>query len=199
MTDHPQPAATIVASIEIGARMPYGLTGRLVLAFAWSACQLYIASAITFFLSEYLSLNLIFNNQEARHIHLAFALILAMLPYPPFKSSSRDRIPLSDWVLAALALVSCLYLFFNKYAISDRAGLPTTVDMVMSTIGILCLAIAVFRALGLPLAIVASVFLPMCFWVMCRLCPRRSGEKVPLSATPVGISGCGPKACSALP
>jgi TRAP-type uncharacterized transport system fused permease subunit len=81
MTDHPQPAAKIVASTKIGARSPHGPAGQLVLAlaFVWSAFELYIASSIPFFLSEYLSLNLLFNNQEARQIHLAFALILAML------------------------------------------------------------------------------------------------------------------------
>jgi TRAP-type uncharacterized transport system fused permease subunit len=161
----PQPAAKIVAFIKIGARTSHGPAGRLVLAlaFVWSAFELYIASSIPFFLSEYLSLNLVFYNQETRQIHLAFALILAMLAYPLFKSRSRDKIPLSDGVLAALTTVSCLYLLFNKNAISDRAGLPATANVVMSTVGILCLAIAIFRALGLPLVIVASVFLTYVF------------------------------------
>ena len=86
-----------------------------------------------------------------------------MLAYLLFKSRSRDKTPLSDGVLAALTTVGCQYLFFNKNAISDRAGLPGTANMVMSTVGILCLAIAIIRALDLPLVIVASVFLTYVF------------------------------------
>jgi TRAP transporter 4TM/12TM fusion protein len=161
MSDTPHSADAVRAKVEIGGRTAQGFTGNFIfaMAFTWSAFQLYVASSIPFFLSEHLSLNVVFNNQEVRQIHLAFALALAMLAYPIFKSSPADRVPASDWLLAAVAALSCLYLFFNKNAISDRAGLPTTTDMVMSALGIGCLAIAVFRALGLPLVIVSSVFL----------------------------------------
>ena len=36
---------------------------------------------------------------QARFVHLAFAIMLATLAFPLFKSSPRDRIPLYDWVL----------------------------------------------------------------------------------------------------
>ena len=45
-----------------------------------------------------------------------------------------------------------------------RAGLPTTGDLVASTIGLLVLAVAVYRTLGLPLLIVASVFVAYVFF-----------------------------------
>jgi TRAP transporter 4TM/12TM fusion protein len=85
-------------------------------------------------------------------------LVLAMLAYPLFKTSARDRVPLYDWALAFLGAASCLYLWFFKDSIADRAGLPTSTDLLMSAIGMASLAIAVYRALGLPLVIVASVF-----------------------------------------
>ena len=93
-------------------------------------------------------------------VRRAFALVLAMIAFPLFKNSpaQRVRVPAFDWVLALMGAVSWLYLLVNKSAIADRAGLPTTGDLVMSTIGMLVLGITVFRALGLPLVIVASVF-----------------------------------------
>lgn len=104
-----------------------------------------------------------FNNQDARQAHLAFALTLAILAHSLFKSSSHDKIPATDWALAAIAVTSCLYLFFNKNAISNCARLPATADMVMLAIGIFCLAIAALRAQGLPLVIVASTFIVYIF------------------------------------
>ncbi len=152
--------ADILAASETGARAAAGLAGKIILAvcFIWSLFQLYIASNLPFTLTEATGFNVVFNNTESRSIHLAFALVLAMLAYPLLKSSPRDRVPWYDWVLAAIGAASCLYLLVFKNEIASRAGLPTTGDLVISTLGMLSLAIAVYRALGLPLVIVASVF-----------------------------------------
>lgn len=166
MTQTPKTAQEIVASVESGGRQLTGWPFKIVLAiaFSWSVFQLYIASAVPFFLSEHLGLKLVFNNQEARQIHLAFALVLAMLSFPLFKRSSKTSVPIYDYALACIGAVVCLYLFFNKQAIADRAGLPTTTDLVISASGLVLLAIAVFRSLGLPLVIVASVFVAYVFF-----------------------------------
>src|SRR6056300_252716 len=166
MAQSPQTAEEIVASVESGGRQLSGWPMKLVLAiaFSWSVFQLYIGSAIPFFLSEHLGLKLVFNNQEARQIHLAFALVLAMLSFPLFKGSSKTSVPIYDYVLASIGAVVCLYLFFNKQAIADRAGLPTTMDLIISASGLILLAVAVFRSLGLPLVIVASVFVAYVFF-----------------------------------
>nr|MBX2880555.1 TRAP transporter permease [Granulosicoccus sp.] len=78
--------------------------------------------------------------------------------YPLFKSSPRDRVPAYDWTLAAVGAACCLYLVVFKDDIALRAGLPTNADIVISAVGTLMLALAVFRSLGLPMLIVASVF-----------------------------------------
>ena len=100
----------------------------------------------------------IVNNVEARAIHLAFALCLAALAFPLFKHSPRDRVPWYDWVLAGLGIACTLYKVVFGDELAERAGLPTEADLVISTVGMGVLAIAVYRALGLPLVIVASVF-----------------------------------------
>jgi len=88
-------ADDMVARIETGGRDAKGFAGKLILvvAFLWAVFQLYIASAIPYYLTEKLGVNVVFNNQAARQIHLGFALFLAMLAYPLFKSSSRDSVP----------------------------------------------------------------------------------------------------------
>ena len=157
---------SLVAEVETGSRNAGGLAGRIIIAiaFIWAVFQLYIASAIPFTLTSLTGLNLVFNNQEARQVHLAFALVLAMLAYPLFKSSSRQSVPIYDWMLAGLAAASCLYLLYFKNDIAGRAGLPTTADLTMSAIGMVSLAIAVYRSLGVPLVIVALVFVGYVFF-----------------------------------
>ena len=124
----------------------------------WSLFQLYVASAIPFYLTELTGLSLVFNNQEVRQIHLAFAMGLAMLT-APLSQRHRTYIPLTDYVFALIAVACCAYLLIFKGAISDRAGLPTTSDLWVSAIGMVSLGIALYRALGLPLLVVCGVFL----------------------------------------
>jgi TRAP transporter 4TM/12TM fusion protein len=131
----------------------------LTLCFLWSVFQLYVASVIPFVLTEWTGLSLVFNNQEIRQIHLAFALALAMLAFPLRKNSAQPTTPWYDYAAALIAASSCLYLLTFKDQISDRAGLPTTGDLWISAIGMLSLALALYRSLGLPLLLVCSFFL----------------------------------------
>jgi TRAP transporter 4TM/12TM fusion protein len=163
-------AEDLVAQADTGARHPAGSVGKflLILCFVWSLFQLYVASNFPFWLQEVVGgwlrdsmeirVEFIFTNSESRNVHLAFALTLAALAFPLFKSSPRDRIPWYDWGLALLGVTACLYKIAFEDSIAVRAGLPTETDLVLSTIGMLVLAVAVYRALGLPLLIVASVF-----------------------------------------
>lgn len=129
----------------------------------WSVFQLWIASDFPFYLSEKTNLNLVFNSQEARQIHLAFGLSLGLLAYPVINKINPMVDRSSQILLAILGASACLYLYIFKLDISDRAGLPTNLDIFFSIVGIICVGIAVYRSLGLPLLLVASLFL---FYVM---------------------------------
>ncbi len=167
-------ADALVAETDTGARSPQGWQGKfvLILAFVWSAFQLYSASLVPFWLQDVVAipirdtmgirLNFIVN--DARIIHLAFAFCLVAFAFPLFKSSSRTSIPWYDWALAGLGVCSALYLIVFKEAISIRAGLPTRGDMIISIIGLAVLATAVYRSLGLPLLIVAGFFMLYVFF-----------------------------------
>lgn len=158
--DHPPMDLDEFAAADSGGRKAVGTAGILIaiIAFVWSCFQLYISSAVPYWLTENLGINLVFNSSESRVIHLAFAMALTMLSYPLFKNSPHDKVPVYDWILAIVGAVTCFYLIYFKLDIAGRAGLPTTADLIMSATGLVMLAIAVYRSLGLPMLIVASVF-----------------------------------------
>ena len=156
----------MVAASDTGARSPAGLIGKAIagIALVWSLIQLYAASPLAFVFAEFLGSWVVLDSTKLRPIHMAFALLLAALAYPLFKSSPRNRIPWYDWLLAALGVGCCIYLIVFKDDIATRAGLPTTGDMVISALGLIILLIATYRALGLPLVLVASFFLVYVFF-----------------------------------
>lgn len=141
---------------DVGARTPSGIIARVSagLALLWSLFQLWIASPLPFMLGVG-----VLNSTETRSIHLAFALMLAFLVFPAFKSSPRDRVPLIDIALGLIAAASAAYLFIFYQELSQRPGSLTTADLVTACVGITLLLEATRRALGPPLAIIALVFL----------------------------------------
>ncbi|MER8825496.1 TRAP transporter permease [Mesorhizobium sp. M0938] len=146
----------LVAEADTGGRHPSGTVARILLwvAVAWSLFQLWYASPLPFVFGFG-----ILNDTEARAIHLGFALFLTFLAYPALRSSPRDRVPLLDWVLAVVGGFAGAYLFLFYVQLSGRPGQPTTLDLVTGTVGILLLLEATRRALGLPMVVVACVFI----------------------------------------
>ncbi len=159
-------ASDIAAASDTGGRSLTGSLGFFValLAFIWACFQLYIASGVPYWLTQVTGINVVFNQGQSRIIHLAFAIALASFSFPLIKGSARFTIPWYDWILAIVGSGCCLYLLVFKDDIASRAGLPTPGDMIASTLGLISLAIAVYRALGLPMLIVASVFVSYVFF-----------------------------------
>lgn len=166
-TDGTAAADAMVAEADTGARNPSGFQGRLIIAICiiWSLFQLYIASKLPGIMAQLTGFSDFANiAAQARFVHLAFAIALATLAFPLFKSSPRDRIPLYDWALIALGVGACLYLIVFRYQIADRPGLWTSTDITMSAIGMGVLLVSVYRSLGLPLVIIASAFVLFAFF-----------------------------------
>ena len=166
MTKTIDSAEELAAEVDSGAR---NLTGRLQylipgICLAWALYQLYIASALPFWLTQVTGSDFflfIGNLSISRKIHLSFSLVLALLAFPMFKSSPRDRIPWYDWLLIALGLCGTLYMVLMNANIAERAGdfahPNIRYDMTVALLGIAVLTIAVYRSLGLPLVIVAGI------------------------------------------
>ncbi len=149
----------LVASTDSGGRDPSNRNVALLisgLALAWSLFQLWIAQPQLWF-GEYVQ---VLNSSQTRPIHLTFALVLAYLAYPALKSSPRDRIPITDWILALAAGGCAFYVFFfsEELALTARSGLPTQSQVIVGAIGLVCLLEASRRALGPALTIVGSLF-----------------------------------------
>lgn len=166
MTHSTDNADDFVAQIESGGRNAIGWHGKLLAytTFTWALFQLYIASNLPFWITDVTGISVIVTNSNARLIHLAFGLFLGSLAFPLFKSSPKDRVPWYDWALALIGVAACLYIVVLRNEIAVRAGLPTQADLIAATIGMLILGVTVYRALGLPLLIVAGVFVGYVFF-----------------------------------
>ncbi len=159
-------ADELVAQVESGARNPQGWARNLIpiICFIWALYQLYISSPLPYMLTTLTQIDFfqfIGNLAISRKIHLMFALVLATLAFPMFKSSTRDRIPIYDWCMVALGFTAILYMVVMDANIANRAGdflhANISYDMTIAVIGILMLVVAIYRTLGLPLILVAGV------------------------------------------
>jgi TRAP transporter 4TM/12TM fusion protein len=150
----------MIAESDTGARSPSGISAKVLwfVPLAWALFQLWYASPMPYIVRVG-----VLNSTEVRSIHLAFAIFLAYLAYPAFKSSPRSYIPILDWVLASVAAFCAAYIFLFYRELSDRPGLPTTEDLVVSVVGIALILEATRRALGPPLAIVCVLFMAYTF------------------------------------
>jgi TRAP transporter 4TM/12TM fusion protein len=147
---------TMVAEADTGGRKPSGFSKRFIfgVSLAWALFQLWYASPLPY------KLNFgVFNDGQARIIHLSFAFLLAFTTFPAFSASSRNRIPVVDWIFAALGVGAAMYLLVFYREIALRPGLPTTADIVVSVIGVVLLVEAARRAVGPALAVIAALML----------------------------------------
>ena len=133
-----------------------GGLGKIVVALliAWSLFQLWYASPLPFILNFGT-----FNEDQAKFIHLSFALLLVYTLFPFSKRRSDRRLKINGLILGIFAASTTLYLLFNRDALVERVGLPTTTDVAVAVVGIVMLLEATRRALGLPLVIVGLIFL----------------------------------------
>jgi TRAP transporter 4TM/12TM fusion protein len=152
----PTELAQLVADSDTGGRKPAGPAEAFITAVAvvWSLFQLWYASPLPFAIGRG-----VFNDTEARALHLGVGLLLAFLAFPAGKWASRTRVPLYDWVLAVAGAFAGAYLFLFYNALADRPGQPTQFDVATAVAGILLLLEATRRAVGAPMALLAVLFL----------------------------------------
>lgn len=98
-----------------------------------------------------------------RSIHLAFGLTLVFLLYPSSKKWSRSRLHPLDLALAVLGALTPMYIIVNYGELVLRAGMATNIDMVVGVVGILLVLEAARRIVGLPIVIIAGVFIAYAF------------------------------------
>ncbi|QXK91716.1 TRAP transporter fused permease subunit [Neoehrlichia mikurensis] len=138
------------------------LTGNIIgiLAFLWSIFQLFIASPLPSILATNDSLNwVILTDFKSKVIHLSFAFLLLFLLFPTFTKGSRNNITFLSCVFACLSVISTMYLVVMYDELSLRIAMPNNLDIVISCCGILFLLEGARRSIGMPIVVVALLFL----------------------------------------
>jgi TRAP-type uncharacterized transport system fused permease subunit len=134
---------------EGGARVLTGLAGHIVfgIAVCMSLFQIYTGLFGELAGSKQLS------------IHLTFALILCYLCNPRSKKSPRDRISLTDIILAILGGAGALYLFVNYDHVVTSVGDAALYDLIIGGGLIILVLEATRRSVSPMLPIITIIFL----------------------------------------
>ncbi|MCK8483675.1 TRAP transporter permease [Aliiroseovarius sp. S2029] len=157
----------LVAASDTGARSPHGPVGLMIagVALTWSIFQVLLASPV----APYVLPGDLINN--SRQIHLAFAIFLAAMAYPLFKSSPRDRIPWYDWIHGIGGALLALYGYFFYQKIVGNGGLADDTDAIVSLIALGFLFLAAYRTLGPVMVALAVIFLFYVFFGSSEVVP----------------------------
>ncbi len=122
------------------------------------------ALAITFSVFQlYTAIFGVLDAMIQRSIHLSFGLCLIFLLYPTSKKWSRTKLHPLDALLSILGVLAPMYIVLNYQALVGRAGSTTAFDLVAGIIGILLVLEAARRVVGIPMVIVALVFVIYAF------------------------------------
>ncbi len=152
----PEALQQLVADSDTGGRKPTGVTAGVIFAVSlfWALYQLWYASPLPFALGFG-----ILNDTEARSLHLGLAMFLAFMAWPAFKRSPRSYVPVLDWLLALAGAFAGAYLLLFYKELATRPGLPTPMDIVVASGGLVLLLEATRRSVGWPMAVLAALFI----------------------------------------
>jgi TRAP transporter 4TM/12TM fusion protein len=121
----------------------------------------FVALAAGFTLYHLIVLNLF--PQEAllfRATHVAWGAALGFTLYRPFRSARTDHVPWYDWLLIALSIGCCAYIYYELDGLLFRAGaIPAPLDVWSGLVGTLLVLEFARRTAGLALPIIAGVFI----------------------------------------
>ena len=134
---------------ESNTRNMKGIAGAIVfiLLLSFSIFQLYTGAFGQF--TAYIQ----------RTVHLGFALTLIFMLYPARKTKMKNKIPWYDIILILLAVIVTSYWPIFYETLVQQIGTITDLQIVIGGIAILLVLEAARRAVGLPITIIAILFL----------------------------------------
>ncbi|MCD7974240.1 MAG: TRAP transporter permease [Phascolarctobacterium sp.] len=94
-----------------------------------------------------------------RSIHVCMMLVLAFLMYPMSNKSSFTTPSIIDWILIILSFATPVYIMTNYLGVVERAGNPSTTDMLMATLLVVLVLEASRRVSGWALPVLSIVFI----------------------------------------
>ena len=98
-----------------------------------------------------------------RAITLSFGLALCFICFK-FKKSDDSKVKIYDWICVFMAFSIPLYIIRTFDTLVTRGGNPTNLDIALGIVLVVLVIEATRRCVGLPLVIVALVFLGYAFW-----------------------------------
>lgn len=101
----------------------------------------------------------VFPAQIQRTVHLGFGLTFIFLLFPAVRKTKKDIIPFYDYILALLSIVIGSYWVLNYERLVQSLGRMETMDFYIGLIATILVLEAARRAVGLPITIIASLFL----------------------------------------
>ncbi|GAF12975.1 LOW QUALITY PROTEIN: TRAP transporter solute receptor [Bacillus sp. JCM 19045] len=95
-----------------------------------------------------------------RTVHLGFALTLIFFLFPARRKTMRQTVPWYDYLLALASVIVCGYWpFFYDSLVQQVGGIQSTAQLIIGIAAILLVLEATRRAVGLPIIIIAAVFM----------------------------------------
>ncbi len=134
-----------------------------LLAISWSLFQLWYASPLPFILDFGK-----FIDVPARAIHLAFGMSICFLAYPAFKSQRESSISYLDFLFSIISILVTFYIVIDYEGLIYRQGILAKLnlfgvnipyELILGFFGILLLLEATRRAIGIPLVVIALIFI----------------------------------------
>lgn len=105
-----------------------------------------------------------FPAQIQRTVHLGFALVFIFLLFPAVRKLSKKSIPFYDYLLALVSIFVGSYWVLNYDRLVQSLGKLETLDFYVGLLAIILVLEAARRAVGLPIAIIAVLFLLFAFY-----------------------------------
>ena len=93
-----------------------------------------------------------------RPLFLGLVMLIGFLLYPAKKGTSKSTLPWYDIALALLAFGICMYQVVNENALNSRLRLKPY-EIYIGVVGVILLLEATRRVVGLPIVIIAVVFI----------------------------------------
>jgi|Deesub1362A_J573_1020465.scaffolds.fasta_scaffold00224_50 TRAP transporter 4TM/12TM fusion protein len=147
-SSHPDRVQQVQAS-EIGRIPIRGLAGHII---RWIAVSMSLFQLYTGFFGE-------LPGSKQLSIHLAFALVLCFLLFPPIRKKGKWGILPMDMALAVLSGAAALYLFVNYEHVVTSVGDAETYDLVIGGALIVFVLEATRRSVSPILPFITLVFL----------------------------------------
>ncbi|PZX07789.1 TRAP transporter 4TM/12TM fusion protein [Psychrobacillus insolitus] len=105
-----------------------------------------------------------FPAQIQRTVHLGFGLVFVFLLFPASRKFSKKKIPFYDYILVAGAILVGSYWTVNYNRLVQSLGQLERMDFIVGLIAVVLVLEASRRAVGLPIMIIASLFLIYAYW-----------------------------------